>query len=435
MKQLYLKTMLLLMMCMVGTTAFAYDCEVDGIYYNLNNEKMTAEVTYKDYDYNSYSGNKTIPESITYSGQTYSVTSIGERAFSGCSGLTSITIPNSVTSIGERAFWYCSGLTSITIPNSVTSIGKSAFAGCSSLESMIVESGNTVYDSRDNCNAIIKTADNELLLGCKNSIIPNNVTSIGIGAFSYCEGLTSVTIPNSVTSIRDYAFTECSGLTSITIPNSVTSIGIGAFSYCDGLTSVTIPNSLTSIEPRVFKGCYRLTSITIPDSVTSIGMEAFFNCSGLTSITIGNSVTSIGDDAFLGCSSLTSVTIPNSVTIIGYQAFFNCRSLKSVTAHMENPCYISESVFLINKGDLPPYYIYTTTTLYVPEGSEELYRNTNGWKLFQKIEKTTSITTAKREAATPAVNYSFNGQQLPAARRGLNIIRMSDGTVRKVMVK
>ena len=166
-----------------------------------------------------------------------SVTSISFESFKGCS-LTSVTIPNSVTSIGGDAFSECSGLTSVTIPSSVTSIAYTAFSDCRGLTSIKVESGNEKYDSRNNCNAIIESASNTLITGCKNSTIPNGVTSIGRSAFSGCSGLTSVTIPNSVTSIGSSAFSYCSSLTSVTIPNSVTSIGNYAFSGCSGLTKI-----------------------------------------------------------------------------------------------------------------------------------------------------------------------------------------------------
>ena len=202
-----------------------------------------------------------------------SVTSIGNFAFEACFGLTSITIPNSVTSIGQMAFWGCTNLTSITIPNSVTSIGQEVFDGCPGLTSIVVENENTNYDSREDCNAIIETNTNTLIAGCKNTIIPNSVTSIGSHAFDGCSGLTSITIPNSVTSIGNAAFTYCIGLTSITIPNSVTSIGQEAFRCCSNLTSVTIPNSVTSIGNFVFEYCSSLTSVTVdintPLAITS----------------------------------------------------------------------------------------------------------------------------------------------------------------------
>ena len=222
-----------------------------------------------------------IPSQIKYGKDTYDVTSIGDEAFRGRKTITSITIPNSVTSIG-----------------------RDAFLGCSKLKSIVVESGNTIYDSRENCNAIIETATNTLITGCQNTIIPNSVTSIG-----------------------KCAFWNCFSLTSITIPNSVTSIGWEAFNNCSSLTSITIPNSVTFIGGFAFAGCSSLTSITIPNSVTWIGSGAFFYCRSLTSITIPNSVTGIGDEAFEDCSSLTSITIPNSVTSIGWHAFSNCKSL------------------------------------------------------------------------------------------------------------
>ena len=203
-----------------------------------------------------------------------SVTSIGEYAFRGCSGLNNVTIPDSVTSIGGSSFYECSGLTSVTIPDSVNSIPGWAFCDCSNLTSVT---------------------------------IPDSVTSIGVRAFSECSSLTSVTIPNSVTSIGRCAFEGCSGLTSVTIPDGITSIESLAFSYCSSLTSVTIPNGVTSIEGDAFRFCSGLANVTIPNSVTSIGECAFEGCSGLTSVTIPDSVTSIGEYAFCDCDSLAYV--------------------------------------------------------------------------------------------------------------------------------
>ncbi len=402
------------LLVLFAVVANAHDITIDGVYYNIIGDNDELEVTYYGDDcYNvpeeyKYQKDLTISKKVVHGGVIFTVTAIGDYAFYNCDGLTGITIPNSVTSIGESAFSSCYGLTgitipnsvtsfgdyafescyeltSITIPNSVTSIGNYAFFGCSGLESVVVDPGNTKYDSRENCNAIIETESNTLLYGCQNTVIPNSVTSIGYMAFCNCHGLTSITIPNSVTSIGYDAF-SCSGLTSITIPNSVTSIGAsafsccsslesivvedgntkydsrencnaiietesnalikgckntvipngvtsigyGAFADCDGLTSITIPNSVASIGNDAFWCCSELTSVTIGNSVTSIGSSAFNSCYGLKSVTIGNSVASVGSSAFLYCSGLTSITIPNSVTSIGEQAFDYCQNLKEV---------------------------------------------------------------------------------------------------------
>ena len=274
----------------------------------------------------------TIPDSITTIGEAAffqcsgltsvtipsSVTLIGNRAFCRCSGLTSITIPNSVTSIGVSAFNNCSGLTSVTIPSSVTSIGRLAFSNCSGLTSIIVSNGNNTYDSRNNCNAIIHSSTDTLLCGCRNTVIPSSVTSIGDGAFAGCSGLTAITIPSSVTSIGQTAFANCSGLSSISIPSSVTSIGGWAFYECSGLTSIDIPNTITSIGTNTFYNCSGLTNITIPSSISSIGNHAFAGCNGLTSIIMKCNPPEIQSNTFDSIPINIPITIPCGV-LTSYQ--------------------------------------------------------------------------------------------------------------------
>ena len=233
-----------------------------------------------------------------------------------------IVCESDITTIGDKAFGGCSNLQTIKLPDSVTTIGDNAFNDCSNLQT-------------------IK--------------LPDSVTSIGNYAFYDCTSLTSVTISDSVTSIGGYAFCDCSSLTSVTIPDSVTSIGYGAFKGCSSLTSVTIPDSITSIEIHAFSGCRSLTSITIPDSVTSIRYDAFYGCTSLTSITIPDSVTSIGSSAFSGCSSLTSVTIPDSVTSIGSSAFSGCSSLTSVYCKPTTPPTFGSGALPTNNASLIIY--------------------------------------------------------------------------------
>ena len=356
---------------------------INGIKYRLDEENLTAEVTKKS---GGYEGDIIIPETVVFNEASYLVTSIGENAFFCCESLKSITIPNSVAHIGDDAFGDCSSLTSIVIPDSVTSIGESVFDDCSSLTAIKVAEGNTVFDSREKCNALIHTATNTLIRGCQNTNIPNSVTSIQSDAFYGCSSLTSITIPNSVTNIGDGVFSGCSSLTSIvvaednmvydsreecnaiietatntliygcqstTIPNTVTSIGDEAFYRCESLAAITIPNSIQSIGHKAFSICKSLKSIIIPDSVTSIRQHAFeyceslksvaignsvrsieFNtfcrCSLLTEVTIGNNLRSIGDYAFEDCKSLTSITIPDSLTDIGKEAFYCCKSLRAI---------------------------------------------------------------------------------------------------------
>ncbi len=298
---------------------FAYDFQAsNGVCYNVTSSILpyTVEVTTNSNQYVDirYSGDITIPSSVSNNGITYSVTSIGNSVFYYCPDLTSVTLPNTLTSIGGWAFTGCYKLTTVTIPSSVTSIGDWVFSDCNTLTTINVDVNNQFFAS---VNGILYNKDQSNVIRCPMNMtgivnIPSTVTSICISAFYNCSNLTSIVLPNSVTTIGNHAFQYCSGLTSMTIPNSVTSIGDYSFWGCRGITSMNIPNSITSIGKYTFRFCSGLTSVILPNSLTSIG-EGAFECSGLTSIIIPNSVTSISDSVFNECMKLKSVTLSKAL--------------------------------------------------------------------------------------------------------------------------
>ena len=324
------------------------DCEVSG---NLIFKVINGEVIIYGCVGNA-DGELTIPDTLG----GYPVTTIDDYAFSGCSSLTKITIPEGVKSLGEYAFSGCTGLTGITLPDSVTSIEKGVLDGCSSLTKLTIPKGVKSIDyAFSGCTGLTEIT------------IPESVTSIESGVFSDCTSLarvnaasieawckikfktvwanplfyahklyidgkevTSVTIPESITSIGDLAFAGCTDLTEVTIPEGVTSIGGGTFYGCTGLTEITIADSVVSIGRYAFENCSSLTEITVPKGMTEIGEEAFYGLTGLAKITIPEGVTTIGRDAFKGCSSLRTVTVPKSVVEIS-EAFSGCDSLEEIT--------------------------------------------------------------------------------------------------------
>lgn len=305
------------------------------------------------------------------------VTKIGGFAFIYCANLLSVDISESVRSIGYNAF-YGTGLLSIFIPANVTEIGVAAFGYCKNMSSMVVDANNPVYDSRNNCNAIIETRSNVLLRGCNTTVIPDGILVIDADGLSGCMGLTSISIPQSVRSIFDYAFFDCEGLRTIEIPDGVNVIGFRAFWDCDNLTSVTISKSVWHIDQQAFGYCYNLGTISvdsgnldydsrdncnaiidshtntiirgtantiIPESVKAIGDFAFSGCLPMKSFNIPECVTSIGSYAFCQCNNLVSVNIPQSVSAIGEYAFYNCYNLTSSIEIPESVAKVNDWTF------------------------------------------------------------------------------------------
>ena len=403
MKQQVFKFVLAVLVALFSLHANA-SIEMNGLYYELDSDAKTAEVTSGD---NKYTGAIVIPGSFKYKGVPYTVTSIGDCAFQKCEGLVSVSIPESVESIGvyafsecgnltsivipngvefisEGAFSYCTGMTTVTIGDGVYFLGDGAFYNCNSLTSITVGENNATYDSRNNCNAIIKTASNTLIKGCNNTNIPNSVTNIGSGAFEFCENITSITIPESVNTIGEMAFADCNGLESVIISKSVTSIGGWAFSNCSSLKKVycyaenapqTGDNVFYNVKTRyvflrVPAESYELyKTAEVWKDFNGMGYDAMETCgkfdlyyttyarsqtaelviakdNGLDlsgDVTISStvkkdgseytvtSIGTIGGWAFMGCTGLTSVIIPEGVETIEHMAFSGCADLASVT--------------------------------------------------------------------------------------------------------
>ena len=416
------------------------------------------------------------------------VTSIGNRAFYGCSGLTSLTIPSSVTSISDRAFYGCSGLTSIyACLEKIPTLGSNVFTGCDAKNCILYvptgtyddylvsefgyfenivdvinkdgllttqvtikldEAGTLPYKISANEKNLIT---NLKIVGKINgtdlkfiremagrdfnggktdgklSILDLSEAKIVAGGDAYVRYGDNYYTSND--KLGDWAFYGCSGLTSLTIPSGVTSIGDKAFRGCSRLTSLTIPSGVTSIGDWAFSGCSGLTSLPIPSSVTSIGNYAFYGCSGLTSLTLPSGVTSIGNYTFYGCRGLTSMTIPSGVTSIGNDAFYGCSGLTSIYVYPENLPELGIDIF--NRCDAK------NCTVYVPKGTYDAYKSSE-FGYFEKIvefdatgiDKVTTSTDVKEVS-----RYSVNGQRLSAPAKGLNIVKYSDGSVKKVSVQ
>ena len=298
-------------------------------------------------------------------------------------------------------------------------------------EAKIVKGGDSYYPG-DNCYTSNDEIGEKAFTDCSrltSLTLPVGITSIGYDAFAYCSGLTSLNLPAGITSINYGAFLDCSGLTSLTLPDGITSIGSRAFYGCSGLTSLTLPAGITSIGDDTFYGCSGLTSLTLPAGITSIGEYAFSGCSGLTSLTLPAGITSIDKYAFSGCSRLTSLTLPAGITSIGEFAFSYCSGLTSIYVYAEKVPRIGRYAF---EGCAS-----RKCTLYVPKGTYDNYRLSE-FGYFENIvefdatgiDKTTTSTDVEEVS-----RYSVNGQRLAVPVKGLNIVKYSDGSARKVVVK
>lgn len=299
-----------------------------------------------------------------------SVESIGGRAFSGCTGLTSIEFSEGLKKIGDGCFSGCNSLKLVELPKSLKLIGASAFSSCYSIETIFVKDGNPYYYSPDNSNCIIETASNTLIIGCKNTIIPNGIVTIGNAAFAGCKELSSIDIPNSVNRIGDSAFSGCSALSSIDIPNSVYSIGEMAFSACSSLTSIVLPSSVSVIHGAVFYHCDNLASVTI------------YNCS-----------------------------------YFEYQYFSYCPKLKDIYLYMELAPQVSYNAFT--------YTDIGNITLHVPASSINTYRTSEPWRSFKEIveiDMTDNITSpVVKNNSGKDIYYNLNGQREVNPSKGIYI--------------
>ena len=297
-------------------------------------------------------------------------------------GSNSTKVPSSVTAFGDYAFVMCDNLKSIYIPASMTSIGRGAFGYCPDIESIIVDEDNTVYDSRQDCNAIIETATNTLVVGCKNTDIPVSIKTIGNTAFLGAD-LVSVNIPDGVVVIGEASFYQCDKLESVTIPSSVTTISRVAFYGCSSLLSVEIPSSVSSLGNAAFTFCTSLIRAELPSNLNEIPDDLFEYCESLASITIPSTVKSIGSSAFEGCSSLRTISIPGSVSSIGERAFADC-GLEKIYSYIEEPSELQDNDFHYNG------------LLYVPEGTREKYKEKWHGCYYADIIEMNKITLANR---------------------------------------
>ena len=340
------------------------------------------------------------------------ITIIGDYAFQNCNVLDTISIPTKIKSIGTSAFWGTK-ITEVKIPATTTFVGRNAFAYCEQLKSIVVDSENKVYDSRNNCNALIETAYNKLVQGCSTTVIPNSISEIGDQAFYGSSGLTNISIPNSIVKIGSAAFYSCRNLTTINIPSKVEYIGSEAFGFCSSLNSIRVDqnNSVYDsrndcnavIETQSNKLVFGCANTVVPRGVKILGQSAFRGINGLDSLKIPNGLEIIGYNVF-DYSDIKHVEIPNSVKSIGSNVFWDCTKLTSIVSRIKDPSNVSTNsdAFYIGEQWVDGSLIILTdvATLYVPKGKKELYEKTSPWNNFRNI-----VEMDGDPLATPTLSY------------------------------
>ena len=342
------------------------------------------------------------------------ITEIGSRAFQNCEQIQTVTLPESLTTLEEGTFFGCSGLKKITIPKNCVTIGEDAFYCCSGLEEISVEDGNPVFDSRGNCKALIDSKSNTLLLGGKNSVVPDGVTAIAEYAFAYT-GITEITIPDSVIRIDECAFYTCTQLKSVVLPKNVTSIENDVFRYCSNLENVKLPEGLKTIGAGAFSGCSSLQTVTIPAAVDAIGLTAFYACKSLTEIVIPKGVTKISNRCFYECDNLTSIVLPGSIEAIDVYAFRECYKLDTVlfcgTQAQWEAINIDKSNDQLFKSTTTIQYhdivkVDETLVTCTEPGTEAYYK----CRICSKMFRTAEVATDPQEISEPVVIPAFGHQ-------------------------
>lgn len=269
------------------------------------------------------------------------ITKLGSNSFVRCQSLKEVSLPDSLQEINNYVFFECKSLESIEIPKNVELLGTGIFSRCDALTEIKVDEDNPVFDSRDNCNAIIMTEGNFLRLGCKNTVIPNSVTSIGAAAFSECTGLISIELHDGIIEIYDSVFSKCENLETVVMSDNLQKLGLSAFEGCTKLKNITLPKKLRTVDGFAFMGCTNLESIVLPDKVTMIQQSAFNGCTKLSDVDFSEQLEFIGPMAFNKCTSLKEVSLPSTIERILPHAFNECTALETIT--INNPgCEIGD---------------------------------------------------------------------------------------------